>query len=319
MYRMVFKENTATNCKEYMELERSIFDTDAIELRGIGAGVIPYALDTHGQLMVLLGRERFMSNWKGSCRWSGFEGARKFSERISDVAIREFAEESMDTVLDRSAIADCIDNKKHKLRIVLKIENSKCNEQYHCTYAIEIKWDTHLPDTFHILRSRIQYIDCLLQEFKCKQLSLFGGNTIEVGSIYEDNESVFATCNPQFVSTSTLKCEGKVFSVCKNSKEGKQLKELKLVRERIGRALLEHPCIRVTRGEIFGYIQNIDINKDYLEKDQIRWWSFDELKEVVSCKGVYKNERFRPYFLPVLQTFLEEIEKGCITPSKVDI
>jgi hypothetical protein len=51
-------------------------------------------------------------------------------------------------------------------------------------------------------------------------------------------------------------------------------------------------------------LQHVDVNVDHLEKDQVRWWSIDELDAVIVGQGQFGVDRFRPYFLPVLQTAL---------------
>ena len=46
-------------------------------------------------------------------------------------------------------------------------------------------------------------------------------------------------------------------------------------------------------------LENVQLNVDYMEKDQLRWWSVDDLEAVCSGHGQHAGERFRPFFLPV--------------------
>tara|TARA_B110001450_G_scaffold87075_1_gene82936 strand:+ start:20740 stop:21048 length:309 start_codon:yes stop_codon:yes gene_type:complete len=72
-------------------------------------------------------------------------------------------------------------------------------------------------------------------------------------------------------------------------------------------------------------LQQVHVNADYLEKDQVRWWSINELGDVISAKGQLGADRFRPYFLPVLQTALnlvrsrmEELNWVTTAPSSTE-
>jgi hypothetical protein len=56
-------------------------------------------------------------------------------------------------------------------------------------------------------------------------------------------------------------------------------------------------------------LQCVNVNLDHLEKDHIRWWNVPLLHAVMQGRGVCDKERFRPYFMPVLQTLLDLIAK----------
>ena len=94
---------------------------------------------------------------------------------------------------------------------------------------------------------------------------------------------------------------------------------------RVERALLDHPSIQVVRDEVTGTLLSVTIIKDFLEKDQVRWWSVRDLEQVVSMQRIKKGpvERFRPFFIPVLKTVLEELqsqppEEGDFSELKLD-
>ena len=46
----------------------------------------------------------------------------------------------------------------------------------------------------------------------------------------------------------------------------------------------------------------------YLEKCELKWWSSTKMTHVLSNSGNYKNHKFRPYFLPVMQEILKQEE-----------
>jgi hypothetical protein len=80
-----------------------------------------------------------------------------------------------------------------------------------------------------------------------------------------------------------------------------------LLREKLEDALVDHhPSVSAQWHPEYHKVESVNIAMDYLEKDQIRWWSLTDLKNVMEQKGTLGQDRFRPYFLPVLQTFLNK-------------
>jgi hypothetical protein len=77
-----------------MRTEKTQFDDDAIDRYTCSAGVIPVA-HYNGATWVLLARERYSAHWRGSLRWSGFEGGRMCGESVVNTAHREWREESL--------------------------------------------------------------------------------------------------------------------------------------------------------------------------------------------------------------------------------
>ena len=63
------------------------------------------------------------------------------------------------------------------------------------------------------------------------------------------------------------------------------------------------------RDATWNLLQDVHVLKDHLEKDQVRWWSENELRQVMEQRGTLGSDRFRPYFMPVLQTILAEFAK----------
>jgi hypothetical protein len=59
----------------------------------------------------------------------------------------------------------------------------------------------------------------------------------------------------------------------------------------------KHPC--VTREGT--------INKHYMEKHQLKWWSIERLKDVVKHKGRHRNNVFRKSFLSMLMKIIEHL------------
>ena len=74
------------------------FDIETIREKVVGGGILPVCRNSEGKLMMLLGKERYISHWRGSLKWSGFEGGKKNDEEIEKIAAREFVEESLGVV-----------------------------------------------------------------------------------------------------------------------------------------------------------------------------------------------------------------------------
>ena len=113
-----------------LHVQRASFRAEDIETHGMGAGIVPVSQDENGEYRFLLGRERFLPQWKGSCRWSGFEGARKGDESMRVAAAREFAEESLGVLGAAHA--------PHWVRIAVRILSERRAERYHATYVVPV-------------------------------------------------------------------------------------------------------------------------------------------------------------------------------------
>ena len=302
-----------------MNVSSSKFDIEDIDRLSIGAGVLPYSIDADKNIYVLLGRERFMPSWKGSCKWSGFEGSRKPNETIACTAIREFVEESLSVPLEKAVIETIIHEKKYLMRIVLKIINHDSNDRYHCTYVVRIPWDNTIPTKFHRTRKKIEYIDGLTQEWKHALPSLFH-DVEHVGPIvrstsFNGGEQVHVRCaRPS--TTCILNAPWELIVDDDKSQEmqivvdgdvAKQIWKWHLLREKLESALVDrHESVSAQWDVEYNKVESVNISMDHMEKDQIRWWKLTDLQLVMEQRGTLGQDRFRPYFLPVLQTFLNK-------------
>ena len=78
-------------------------------------GVLPYAW-SHGQILLLLGREKYVKNWSGSRRWSPFGGGVDPGETPTRAALREGYEETMGMFGTPAELARRVDRKAWKHR-----------------------------------------------------------------------------------------------------------------------------------------------------------------------------------------------------------
>ena len=282
----------------------------------MGAGIIPISVDTDGDIKVLLGRERFVNQWRGSCRWSGFEGARKEGETMRDTALREFQEETLDVVSRIEDVTRCVTDRQYYIRIVLKISNERKPDRYHATYVLAVEWDEDVQSRFQKTREHVEYVDRLAQEWHHLRPPLLGERDVDVGPVRDMGDGSCVVWRTVTDDTRVVaqprwtQDEGNptLLRAHADAAECASLQAWDRVRDRLHRALREqHPCIRCRRDATWGLLQDVAVERDYLEKDQVRWWSLPQLEAVLDGRGQWGGERFRPYFLPVLQTLVDEL------------
>lgn len=299
-----------------MNVDRTKFREEDIERYGMGAGVIPFAYDDKGTLHFLMGRERWLPQWKGSCRWSGFEGSRKDTESLLTTATREFVEESLGVVCDGPTTYKRLNERSYWIRVVLKIQNERCGERYHTTYLLPIEWDPSIPNRFHSKRLAVENVDRIVQEWKYMRPKLLGDMGDEVGPItpvaFQTTAVVRLTRNAPCILRSPWELKQHnpdEISAIVSGQDAKELDHWSNVRNRLTRSLehCDHECLQVRRDAHWNIVQDVRVIKDHLEKDQVRWWTVDDLHSVLDGRGQFGVDRFRPYFLPVLQTILQEV------------
>ena len=268
-----------------MQMTECCFSPEKIETLGMGAGVIPISCNPNGEVCLLLGRERWMPAWRGSCRWSGFEGSRKSGERMVETACREYMEESMGILSDD--VCARVTSGEYWLRVVLKIDHDRkyATERYHSTYIVPVTWDDTCTERFNSQRMRIEHIDRLAQEMRHRKPGFLSENA--TGHVhYEDGSGVMC-----------------IDGVAVDASCTRDVTLWHDVRERLETALIPHQCVGEVRRD--HVLQDVVIHRDHLEKDQVRWWTIKDLERILECHGSDGVERFRPYFLPVLQTITQ--------------
>jgi 8-oxo-dGTP pyrophosphatase MutT (NUDIX family) len=306
-----------------MELRSTKFIPNAIESNGIGAGILPYAVDPQGVPHFLLGRERFIPSWRGSCRWSGFEGSRKENETMLQTALREFEEESLGVICTAEHIENVISSESYEFRIVLRIVTDRDIQRYHSTYVIRIPWDADLPEQFQRTRSAIEHVDRLQQEFHHARQLTACPDTEDIGTVETVGEGYVRVMRhvstaPCIVHTPwAIDHETQIVSAVFHGQEAQMLSSWNSLRSKLERAVIAsgHPSLVVERDTVFEQLQRVRSSRDHLEKDQIRWWSLPDLSSVLRNRGVFGSERFRPYFLPVLQTAISELTSNAADAS----
>ena len=294
-----------------MESDKGVFMENNIEKYSIGSGIIPVAIDNSGNIKVLLAKERYVQQWKGSYRWSGFEGARKDNERTADTAIRELSEEGLDIVSFDKPIYELIKEKKYVMRIVINIYQDKPNLRYHSTYLVQTNWAPEWIGQFKEMRTNLVTVHTLCEKLKEYSLS----NTVYPGMEIDGQGKIVTIYNYTHVNGYMY-----ININVKNEENVKQITHKKIYCDKFKNWFDK-------RKELQKYIQNFShkailaeyddnnlvltahVQDDYMEKEKIQWWSLKDLNHVISSKGIFFNEQFRPYFMPVLQTLVQELTK----------
>lgn len=122
-----------------IHVERCQFEEEEIRSLFVGAGVIPVC-EKQGEIYLLLGRERYVSSWKGALKWSGFEGGRKGQEGLEEAAAREYFEESLSCAEGKEVTYDGmvsdLREKRYVSRVVINIYDSSPGKKFHVTYFV---------------------------------------------------------------------------------------------------------------------------------------------------------------------------------------
>lgn len=301
-----------------MELQDGCFSESMIETCSIGAGIIPIAIDDHGQVQILLAKERYVQQWKGSFRWSGFEGSKKENEDLHENAIRELDEESLGIITFDKPIKELLEEKKYVMRIVINIFQDRPNNRYHSTYLVKVKWNTEWVQEFRILRNKLLRLKALGDELCNAKYNL---KDIYIGALFTDKNIsgvIKAIKNVEIFEQGkimiTLELETKNNDILRCVKYTNVTKYCSSLlywfkkRLEIQNLLFDHNALDITYDK-YGLVLSLNVKDDYLEKERIQWWSLEELKSVIQYKGQYLSEFFRPYFMPVLQTIVQECSK----------
>ena len=301
-------------------MDDTYFEHKIIDKQIVGAGILPVRCkDT--DLHLLLGKERFINHWRGSLKWSGFEGGRKHRESVEAAAAREFVEESMAVVNlyddDNTVegIARHLENGDYFTRITLCILNNEIQQpsdrRYHVTYIVETIEDVVVEDFSHLRHLLVE-----LQQ-RCLQLSRLESEINFDDTFLRENDEILAMTEVVMRNNSLrvryMKNSGFHINEYTPTVETLDLSHNYVkwynLRMQIHADISSLPhtqCVHIERNPL-GFVTRATIIEDYIEKLSIHWWTLSELREVISNGGFTENDFFRAYFLPVLQRAVQEL------------
>lgn len=141
-------------------------------MRLCGAGILPFFVDDEHTVHFLLAKERFVPHWRGSSRWSGFEGGNKASEDVYENAVREFVEESMGVLSADPHSVEDVDERLRTGRYAMRINvvtesgapppasasahSCRAHEEcMHVTFVVQWPYDTSVVERFAALRKEL--------------------------------------------------------------------------------------------------------------------------------------------------------------------
>ena len=291
-----------------MQIVETDYDWDVVEPLISGAGIIPVFVNDAGLASLMLGKERFVSQWRGSHKWSGFEGGRKSGESVEETAAREFIEESLGVLQLEVGVQPTIDSvvqhirrQRYVARILLGITNSKklppgCN-RYHVTYIIQLpECGQGIGDEFTARREGLLKLQRQMRQY-------FANGEAAVQRLPSASRwHVGAGDVPGAVALQ------KSNGAEANAQPCKELLELDDMIGSLGG--IQRAAMRVTR-DLEGKLVAAGFNEDYLEKQEIKMWSLHELERVIANRGSLNGSYFRAYFLPTLQRCVQELRKYC--------
>lgn len=308
-------------------LEDTVFDYEEIDGRTVGAGIIPVAIHPDGNIYLLLGKERYVTHWRGSLKWSGFEGGRKLNENIERTAAREFIEESIGVVplcgCDHLKSLENVENillqKKYLFKITLCIlhGNERSEKRYHVTFFVEVPYNTECTKIFQNTRKKIsdfqqqfvnneKFRDCLPRRYPFL-FSNYIYNENKIRTICKVNKIdgyLIVEYQNHDNTLHILKEKVDDINLCDIEMYLKYFQNIKKIRKDIEETDdIPSKAINIDCNDYY----NVSINEDFIEKQTIQWWCIDELEEVIKNGGYTNNEFFRAYFIPVLQRGVQEL------------
>jgi hypothetical protein len=302
----------------------------------LSAGVVPYCISDSQRVYVILGRERYSKRWYTSKRWSSFAGAALAGESAVEAAEREFREESMCLLQEASSEEKSTGPAlpEEDIRIDMTFKMSSGQNNTHTSILRRVEWCPHMCEKF-------QYYRKVLRELRrLQKRSLFALGEIGRHGLASrlplpgkpfldrkdciDVEKVHVVCRGDaflVVDVTTLGGETQTRVFCFNqnimSGVGHYVDFLDTLRhtEKYIRSIGEvkdHPALTVHRSGVGNFL-SVSVSEVFLEKEEIRLWSVDELRSALSSYGFTRHGSMRLYFMPLLASVLDVLETSSNT------
>lgn len=270
---------------------------------------------------MLLGREKETPGWRlGSNRWSAFSGKVDSDEDLVAAATREFREETLALVPlsnpEERAVPgarETYSDATNALRRALPLENffSSRNEACrHVTFIAEVRYDDY-PRQFSELRAELLKAEGVFQRYN-RRRTLYADRVpsfcipgtrvsqrVAVRDVRLVDEAVEVQLWDEQDNSGTLHlfqvppCVHRyLLALCACWRAVVRFVE----DNRLG-SCFAHPAVRVCR--VHGNVTQAYVDRSFLEKSEVRWFSLTDLRLVCRNKGLHR-EQFRPHFLDFL-------------------
>lgn len=312
---------------------------ESMAVRLNGAGILPFFVTPSNELYFLLGKEQHVDNWRGSRRWSAFEGGARDAEGAEETALREFVEESLGVVeMDREVARQHL--RRHALRVVF-INTSTPLPTKHVTYVCQMPWVERMEENFHVareymlsLRELARTFRSLSSKFPRRYPFFVEGSQVDLSTetaaalnseaeVEEVEEVLGAALQPPM--------HGCCLRVCYRTSRGRVRRHhyvseepevtayvewfevrrelCELLRSRPAAVPANHPALTVQWGgcgtSAGRVLQDVHVSDDCLEKMSVRLWNAKQMR-AASETGMLDGEHPRVFFLPVIKTICTE-------------
>ena len=123
-----------------------------------GASILPYIVK-HGQIYLILGRERYVHDFTDSCKWSGFGGSVQLHETDVQTAVREFDEETIGLATKKDSLLESLEARQYTLKLI-KFATAARRPCY-ITYVKQLSSDITWVHTFNMCNGLLERMQLL--------------------------------------------------------------------------------------------------------------------------------------------------------------
>ena len=298
-----------------------------------GAGIMPFMVSSKGELLFLLGREKYQAGYRGSSRWSAFEGGAHATETVLGAAVREFTEESIGCLsCAESELSEQLQNKDYNMSVTIRTQYH--GGSIHVTFVKQFSYTPHVAEIFArrrhwlVTAQKLHSIAKILGELvphaypylQCGDVVCRSGEFGVVDDVRDVEYLDDVLHLTAIVRTAERDGGGgggggtrrvRLSHTHLQPRLARLYVRLFLARRRLAQHIDEVAAMGIPDGALsvkrspLGTLRNVTVNVDFLEKSTVRLWSLPELKAALQDRA-YNSEAFRPYFLFVMNKVVQE-------------
>jgi len=200
----------------------------------------------------------------------------------------------------------------YALRIAFRVGPRGRTRRVHVTFVKEVVWDPLALERFDATRAYLMRVDGAARRMRAVAR--------ELECAARDHGAVHLSLAADATGKVHVRLRPRAFAGITTRLEWRHARDR--LRAELNAAPVhcgDHPAVEVSldaRGEVVG----VDVKAEYLEKSHLRVWTLAELREVceahvdsggsmnpwVHPNPAVSEERFRPYFIPILKTVCDE-------------
>ena len=239
----------------------------------IGAGIVPFQVTDDNNVVFFLAREKHVRQWRGSLKWSGFEGGARAGETPIETADREFYEETLGAQRSSSLCSDL-----RRRDYALEIITSHPNQQQYVTYVK--RFDDFFDSVRRFGRSR-RWVETAV-------------------ALHKQIAQCKAEAVPQQTAPSTIHDDDV-------DEAALRLRDMRMRRHAVVMQLQEAcpQSVELTYAKD-GLVDTVVIDDCYVEKDAVQPWTLTDIARVLRS-GVAEKV-FRHSFIPILHVLQREFQ-----------